>query len=45
MRSLSVIDVVIIAAVLALLLFLSTKDFPRYDGRSFGAPATAEEKG
>lgn len=45
MRSLSVIDVIVIAAVLALLVFLSTKDFPRYAGRSFGEAPAAEEKG
>ena len=45
MRSLSVVDVVIIAAVVALLFFLSTKDFQRYNGRSFGGTATSEEKG
>ena len=45
MRSLSVVDVVIIAAVVALLFFLSTKDFQRYTGRSFEGTATSEEKG
>jgi hypothetical protein len=45
MRSLSVVDVIIITAVLALLFFLSTKDFHRYGGRSFGATPAAEEKG
>lgn len=44
MRSLSVIDVIIITGVLALLLFLGSKDFPRYAERSFeGAPAAAEK--
>jgi hypothetical protein len=43
MRSLSVIDVIIIGGVLALLLFLGTMDFPRYADRSFGdAPAPVE---
>jgi hypothetical protein len=45
MRSLSVIDVIILAAVLALLVFLSSKDFPRYAGRSFGESPAAAEKG
>jgi len=45
MRSLSVIDVIVIAAVLALLVFLSTKDFPRYAGRSFGDTPVPAEKG
>lgn len=45
MRSLSVIDVIIIGAVVALLFFLSTKDFPRYAGRTFGTESTAEENG
>ncbi len=44
MRSLSVIDVIIITAVVVLLFFLSTKDFQRYSGRTFGAPAATEEK-
>ncbi len=44
MRSLSVIDVVIIAGVVALLVFLSTKEFPRYSGRTFGEPPAAVEK-
>ena len=41
MRSLSVIDVIIITAVLALLFFLSTKDFQRYAGRTFGTTTAA----
>jgi hypothetical protein len=45
MRSLSVIDVIIIAAVVVLLFFLSTKDFPRYADRTFGTPAPVEENG
>jgi hypothetical protein len=45
MRSLSILDVLIIAAVFALLVFLSSKDFPRYAGRSFGNPPAAAEKG
>ena len=45
MRSLSVIDVIILAAVLALLVFLSSKEFPRYSGRTFGATPAATEKG
>jgi hypothetical protein len=45
MRSLSVVDVIIITAVVALLVFLSTKDFQRYAGRSFdAAPPAAEGK-
>lgn len=45
MRSLSVVDVIILAGVLALLVFLSTKDFPRFAGRSFGEAAAPAEKG
>jgi hypothetical protein len=45
MRSLSVIDVIIIAAVVALLVFLSTKDFPRYADRTFETQPAAQENG
>lgn len=43
MRSLSVIDAIIIGGVLALLLFLGTKDFPRFAGRSFGGASAPVE--
>jgi hypothetical protein len=43
MRSLSVIDVIIIGAVLALLVYLGAKDFPRYVDRTFGGTPAAEK--
>ncbi|MFQ5665465.1 MAG: hypothetical protein ACE5I7_03450 [Candidatus Binatia bacterium] len=40
MRGLSLIDVVVILAVVALLLFASTRDFVRYEGRTIAPPPT-----
>lgn len=45
MRSLSVIDVIILGAVLALLFYVGAQDFPRYADRTFGAAPVAQEKG
>jgi hypothetical protein len=41
MRGMSLIDAVIILAVVALLLFLSSKDFGRYEGRTLSPPPPA----
>lgn len=45
MRSLSLIDVIIIGAVLALLYYVSAQDFPRYAQRTFDAAPAAQENG
>jgi len=41
MRRLGLIDVLVILAVLALLVFAGSKEFHRYDGRTITPPATA----
>jgi len=41
MRGLSLIDVLVILAVLALLVLAGSKDFVRYDGRTVAPPPTA----
>jgi hypothetical protein len=42
MRRLNLLDVLIVAAVIGLLLFLGSKDFPRYAQRTLRPPAPAD---
>lgn len=41
MRGLGLIDMLVILAVLALLVFAGSKEFRRYDGRTIVPPQTA----
>ena len=40
MRGLSLIDLIIVLAVLALLVFAGSRDFVRYDNRTLAPPPT-----
>jgi hypothetical protein len=46
MRGLSVLDLLLVLAVVALLCFAASRDFGRYDSRALPAPAaTAPSRG
>ena len=45
MRGLSILDILIISAVLLLLLYAGSRDFARYDSRTMAPPPTATSQG